>query len=166
AERFWKALLSAMVLAVGLAPSVSAPTMPAFKTARPTSSGLMTALDAAGKGFGGQGRNRTTDTRIFSPLLYQLSYLAVPETRRNRPRFLGGADYIKRGFLEAVASPRIVTVRAGVYEWKGPLRALSIYFATAEITCPCRPCRPCRACRGHGHRPFSLPPAPQPSRRW
>src|SRR5262245_35917151 len=28
--------------------------------------------------FGGQGRNRTTDTRIFSPLLYQLSYLALP----------------------------------------------------------------------------------------
>jgi hypothetical protein len=25
----------------------------------------------------GQGRNRTVDTRIFSPLLYQLSYLAV-----------------------------------------------------------------------------------------
>ncbi len=25
---------------------------------------------------GGQGRDRTTDTRIFSPLLYQLSYLA------------------------------------------------------------------------------------------
>ncbi len=29
-----------------------------------------------GVGNGGQGRNRTTDTRIFSPLLYQLSYLA------------------------------------------------------------------------------------------
>ena len=27
--------------------------------------------------FGGQGRNRTADTRIFSPLLYQLSYLAI-----------------------------------------------------------------------------------------
>jgi hypothetical protein len=26
---------------------------------------------------GGQGRDRTADTRIFSPLLYQLSYLAV-----------------------------------------------------------------------------------------
>ena len=26
---------------------------------------------------GGQGRNRTIDTRIFSPLLYQLSYLAI-----------------------------------------------------------------------------------------
>ena len=25
---------------------------------------------------GGQGRNRTADTRIFSPLLYRLSYLA------------------------------------------------------------------------------------------
>ena len=29
--------------------------------------------------FGGQGRNRTTDTGIFSPLLYQLSYLAARE---------------------------------------------------------------------------------------
>ena|GEM_PF-3733957 len=26
--------------------------------------------------FGGSGRNRTTDTRIFSPLLYRLSYRA------------------------------------------------------------------------------------------
>ena len=26
---------------------------------------------------GGQGRNRTIDTRIFNPLLYQLSYLAT-----------------------------------------------------------------------------------------
>jgi hypothetical protein len=28
-------------------------------------------------GSGAQGRNRTTDTRIFSPLLYQLSYLGI-----------------------------------------------------------------------------------------
>ncbi len=27
---------------------------------------------------GAQGRNRTSDTRIFSPLLYQLSYLGMP----------------------------------------------------------------------------------------
>ena len=27
--------------------------------------------------FGGQGRDRTVDTRIFNPLLYQLSYLAI-----------------------------------------------------------------------------------------
>ena len=32
---------------------------------------------------GGQGRNRTTDTRIFSPLLYLLSYLAVTLRRRS-----------------------------------------------------------------------------------
>jgi hypothetical protein len=25
--------------------------------------------------YGAQGRNRTTDTRIFNPLLYRLSYL-------------------------------------------------------------------------------------------
>ncbi|GEM_PF-3569435 len=29
---------------------------------------------------GGQGRNRTTDTRIFSPLLYRLSYLAITKS--------------------------------------------------------------------------------------
>ncbi len=28
----------------------------------------------------GQGQNRTADTRIFSPLLYQLSYLALTST--------------------------------------------------------------------------------------
>ena len=31
----------------------------------------------------GQGRNRTDDTRIFSPLLYQLSYLAPTITKRS-----------------------------------------------------------------------------------
>ncbi len=35
-------------------------------------------------GHGAQGRNRTTDTRIFSPLLYRLSYLGT----RGRRRFL------------------------------------------------------------------------------
>lgn len=30
-----------------------------------------------GRGNGAQGRNRTTDTRIFNPLLYQLSYLGI-----------------------------------------------------------------------------------------
>jgi hypothetical protein len=29
------------------------------------------------KGVGAQGQNRTADTRIFSPLLYRLSYLGV-----------------------------------------------------------------------------------------
>ena len=36
--------------------------------------------------FGGLGRNRTTDTRIFNPLLYQLSYQA--NEVRNYTQFL------------------------------------------------------------------------------
>src|SRR5438128_1438813 len=43
-----------------------------------------TAACAACAKSGGQGRNRTTDTRIFSPLLYQLSYLAWVHCRRER----------------------------------------------------------------------------------
>ena len=34
---------------------------------------------------GAQGRNRTTDTRIFSPLLYQLSYLGVHRAAQGEP---------------------------------------------------------------------------------
>ena len=36
---------------------------------------------------GGLGRNRTTDTRIFNPLLYQLSYRAVSPQLYQPPRF-------------------------------------------------------------------------------
>ena len=39
------------------------------------------------KGFlGGQGVNRTLDTRIFSPLLYRLSYLPTVNSGRIRRR--------------------------------------------------------------------------------
>ena len=40
---------------------------------------------------GGQGRNRTADTGIFSPLLYQLSYLAMEcgVVRAGRPQRKG-----------------------------------------------------------------------------
>ena len=34
-------------------------------------------------GSGAQGRNRTSDTRIFKPLLYQLSYLGMGEGARS-----------------------------------------------------------------------------------
>ena len=39
--------------------------------------------------IGGQGRNRTTDTRIFSPLLYRLSYLAILGLERGIKSFSG-----------------------------------------------------------------------------
>jgi len=37
-------------------------------------------MDGLLNDLGGLGRNRTTDTRIFNPLLYQLSYQAKPAT--------------------------------------------------------------------------------------
>jgi hypothetical protein len=39
------------------------------------------SYDLLGLHSGGLGRNRTTDTRIFNPLLYQLSYRANEEER-------------------------------------------------------------------------------------
>ena len=38
---------------------------------------LPSVLEWADEGNGAQGRNRTTDTAIFSRMLYQLSYLGV-----------------------------------------------------------------------------------------
>ena len=48
-----------------------APSVAASEAGGPGKSGPL-----AGSRWNGQGRNRTADTRIFSPLLYQLSYLA------------------------------------------------------------------------------------------
>lgn len=42
---------------------------------------LRQGTDNAAKYSGGLGRNRTTDTRIFNPLLYQLSYRANEEVK-------------------------------------------------------------------------------------
>jgi hypothetical protein len=47
------------------------------KRKRPTENGQAS-------GIGGQGQNRTADTRIFNPLLYRLSYLAIV-SRIRRP---------------------------------------------------------------------------------
>jgi hypothetical protein len=41
----------------------------------------MTLSDERYQRDGGQRQNRTVDTRIFSPLLYQLSYLAIGVTK-------------------------------------------------------------------------------------
>jgi hypothetical protein len=38
------------------------------------------SLNDSGYVFGAQGRNRTTDTAIFSRMLYQLSYLGAAGT--------------------------------------------------------------------------------------
>lgn len=43
----------------------------------------MTPADFRGMVFGGLGRDRTADTRIFNPLLYQLSYRAFTTSEQS-----------------------------------------------------------------------------------
>src|SRR6266704_4921063 len=52
-------------------------------------------LNPKGSGYG-QGRNRTTDTRIFSPLLYRLSYLAGPVRPESERAEKESANYTGR----------------------------------------------------------------------
>src|SRR5690606_37719006 len=48
--------------------------------------GLLGEIPQGAEVIGGQGQNRTADTGIFSPLLYQLSYLAGGRASLNRER--------------------------------------------------------------------------------
>jgi hypothetical protein len=48
---------------------------------------------------GGDGGNRTPDTRIFSPLLYRLSYVTLKTTPE---AFFGVTKVYKNGFLANV----------------------------------------------------------------
>ena len=68
---------------------------------------------------GGQRRNRTADTRIFNPLLYQLSYLASS-------RWAG----IEQKLLDAVnlkAAQSRLALRILCYLKKDPFPALRIF---------------------------------------
>ena len=73
-------------------------------------SGLQAAERPAPKACGAQGRNRTTDTAIFSRMLYQLSYLGIP---RGLTTTIGRAGYsgVRRSCL-----PRF----ALGFAWRGP----------------------------------------------
>jgi hypothetical protein len=57
---------------------------------------------------GAQGRNRTTDTAIFSRMLYQLSYLGAARIRSRERRFIVGPDS-----PVYTASPWTASVRHG-----------------------------------------------------
>ena len=59
---------------------------------------------------GGLGRNRTTDTRIFNPLLYRLSYRAKPYIIAARIGFnLAFAALTKTSYRVAFATGQIDT---------------------------------------------------------
>ena len=76
-----------------------------------------------GEGDGGQGRNRTIDTRIFSPLLYQLSYLAILSNCRAK-----AADFQSLPTLslrDPATWPYSLTVMPGAADFQ-PLPTLSL----------------------------------------
>jgi hypothetical protein len=53
---------------------------------------------------GAQGRNRTTDTAIFSRMLYQLSYLGgLAPSRRRRSRLIGAGPGLVQSGLSAIS---------------------------------------------------------------
>ena len=66
---------------------------------------MITSEQRATNRIGGQGQNRTVDTRIFSPLLYQLSYLAGERewqaTQAKRAAYLTGGPQLRQGNRES-----------------------------------------------------------------
>ena len=58
---------------------------------------------------GAQGRNRTTDTRIFNPLLYQLSYLGEKVGTQREGRVLNPRTF----HASSNARPRVSPVSVG-----------------------------------------------------
>ncbi len=65
-------------------------------TKNPARGWVSVGTEIPGNSFGGLGRNRTTDTRIFNPLLYRLSYQA--NEVRNYTQIFGvaPAEWVKR----------------------------------------------------------------------
>ena len=57
------------------------PLAPPFRAESLIRKDLWADLGSSEKKDGGLGRNRTNDTRIFNPLLYQLSYRAMSAAR-------------------------------------------------------------------------------------
>ena len=71
----------------------------------------LAAKCVSAKQDGAQGRNRTTDTVIFSHVLYQLSYLGAAEPRAVGPERAGGV--IDAGFRAVQPMGRREPVASG-----------------------------------------------------
>ena len=65
----------------------------------------------AAESGGGPGQNRTADTRIFSAVLYQLSYRATGRENLRHSGRLGQCDLRAR----ALAAPRVVSWSPAVF---------------------------------------------------
>ncbi len=90
------------------------------------------------RNIGGQGRNRTVDTRIFNPLLYQLSYLACT---RLREHVLGHSSATRRICAAANAPENIRRSRAGRSISDSPVFGKRTGHPGA-VARRCRHCRP------------------------
>ena len=66
--------------------------MPERRVFCPTGERARTTKNAGERKNGAQGRDRTTDTAIFSRMLYQLSYLGIPAS----PKALASGRFIER----------------------------------------------------------------------
>jgi hypothetical protein len=96
---------------------------------------------------GGSGRNRTTDTRIFNPLLYQLSYRAILLLRprqhfdsREVEHYSDNHNYCKLPASDYIWLTKKQTPQSGVC------------LTTAAINAAITSCRPYHSCRRHPYR--------------
>src|ERR1700755_1227020 len=74
-----------------------------------------------GKSHGAQGRDRTTDTAIFSRMLYQLSYLGTARRRARERRFIVRP--------ESRVHPALPSITPGA----APLRSASQIFGKSRL---------------------------------
>ena len=86
--------------------------------------------------FGGLGRNRTNDTRIFNPLLYQLSYRAKrkaiieTESALRKPYLENSMCRRSQVLLLESSTPSCLSLR---YRW---VRSRPVFSAT-RVMLPC-----------------------------
>jgi hypothetical protein len=69
-------------------------------------------LMVSGMKGGGENRNRTDDTRIFSPLLYHLSYLAMTFLRSSFATSYGSEEEVRSASLNVSLTVSLFSKRS------------------------------------------------------
>ena len=113
----------------------------------------------------GQGRNRTADTRIFSPLLYQLSYLAGVENSNDDSNLIQPARPCLTTAVTRAAPPGSSAETDRLTPWRPgrflhpPMLVTRPLFPTGALLILAIGCSP-------NHRPPQAVDAQAPSIRW
>ena len=82
---------------------------------------------------GGQGQNRTADTRIFSPLLYRLSYLAGAANTTNRASAPRGIKAPRHLFVKSAVKS---AVKSGCATFLSAAGQVGLVFFFSSGLCP------------------------------